>query len=118
MPVVGVASKLRPPLAGARPVHTTLPIPNPAPQRSGDGAQLSIKPELQERVSREAEERKICKIYTDWANHYLTKAGCNRLIKDLTLDIPDGVLLAEIIQIIANEKVEDINDCPRTHTQM
>ncbi|XP_037395912.1 neuron navigator 3 isoform X3 [Pygocentrus nattereri] len=123
MPVVGVASKLRPPLAGARPVHTALPIPNPAAQRSGgrgqgSNCQLSIKTELQESSKREAEERKICKIYTDWANHYLTKAGCPRLIKDLTQDIPDGVLLAQIIQIIANEKVEDINDCPRTHTQM
>uniref|UniRef100_A0A8C1MBD4 Neuron navigator 3 n=1 Tax=Cyprinus carpio TaxID=7962 RepID=A0A8C1MBD4_CYPCA len=40
------------------------------------------------------------------------------LIKDLTHDIPDGVLLAEIIQIIANEKVEDINSCPKSHSQM
>uniref|UniRef100_A0A8C2DBM2 Neuron navigator 3 n=1 Tax=Cyprinus carpio TaxID=7962 RepID=A0A8C2DBM2_CYPCA len=57
-------------------------------------------------------------IYTDWANHYLAKSGCPRLIKDLTQDIPDGVLLAEIIQIIANEKVEDINSCPKSHSQM
>ncbi|KAI4899733.1 hypothetical protein NFI96_001775 [Prochilodus magdalenae] len=64
------------------------------------------------------DQLKVSKIYTDWANHYLTKAGCPRLIKDLTQDIPDGVLLAQIIQIIANEKVEDINDCPRTHSQM
>uniref|UniRef100_H0VTC6 Neuron navigator 3 n=1 Tax=Cavia porcellus TaxID=10141 RepID=H0VTC6_CAVPO len=48
-------------------------------------------------------------IYTDWANHYLAKSGHKRLIKDLQQDIADGVLLAEIIQIIANEKVEDIN---------
>ncbi|NP_001038608.1 neuron navigator 3 [Danio rerio] len=70
------------------------------------------------RSSREAEESKICKIYTDWANHYLAKSGCPRLIKDLTQDIPDGVLLAEIIQIIANEKIEDINSCPKSHSQM
>ncbi|KAJ8373910.1 hypothetical protein SKAU_G00044900 [Synaphobranchus kaupii] len=57
-------------------------------------------------------------IYTDWANHYLAKSGCPRLIKDLTQDITDGVLLAEIIQIIANEKVEDINGCPRSQSQM
>ncbi|KAJ8381417.1 hypothetical protein SKAU_G00021950 [Synaphobranchus kaupii] len=57
-------------------------------------------------------------IYTDWANHYLAKSGCPRLIKDLTQDIADGVLLAEIIQIIANEKVEDINSCPRSQSQM
>ncbi|XP_048863874.1 neuron navigator 3-like isoform X2 [Brienomyrus brachyistius] len=58
------------------------------------------------------------KIYTDWANHFLAKSGCPRLIKDLTQDITDGVLLAEIIQIIANEKVEDINGCPRSQSQM
>ncbi|KAL6029986.1 hypothetical protein STEG23_013048, partial [Scotinomys teguina] len=40
------------------------------------------------------------KIYTDWANHYLAKSGHKRLIKDLQQDITDGVLLAEIIQII------------------
>ncbi|KAJ7400017.1 hypothetical protein BTVI_109411 [Pitangus sulphuratus] len=57
-------------------------------------------------------------IYTDWANHYLAKSGHKRLIKDLQQDIADGVLLAEIIQIIANEKVEDINGCPRSHSQM
>ncbi|KAM6435815.1 neuron navigator 3 isoform 3-T5 [Liasis olivaceus] len=58
------------------------------------------------------------KIYTDWANHYLAKSGHKRLIKDLQQDIADGVLLAEIIQIIANEKVEDINGCPRSQSQM
>ncbi|XP_039199215.1 neuron navigator 3 isoform X4 [Crotalus tigris] len=58
------------------------------------------------------------KIYTDWANHYLAKSGHKRLIKDLQQDIADGVLLAEIIQIIANEKVEDINDFPRSQSQM
>lgn len=39
-------------------------------------------------------------IYTDWANHYLAKSGCSRLIKDLSQDVTDGVLLAQIIQII------------------
>uniref|UniRef100_A0A8C1QYF1 Neuron navigator 3 n=1 Tax=Cyprinus carpio TaxID=7962 RepID=A0A8C1QYF1_CYPCA len=63
-------------------------------------------------------ENRLPHIYTDWANHYLAKSGCPRLIKDLTHDIPDGVLLAEIIQIIANEKVEDINSCPKSHSQM
>uniref|UniRef100_A0A8I6AFJ1 Neuron navigator 3 n=1 Tax=Rattus norvegicus TaxID=10116 RepID=A0A8I6AFJ1_RAT len=57
-------------------------------------------------------------IYTDWANHYLAKSGHKRLIKDLQQDIADGVLLADIIQIIANEKVEDINGCPRSQSQM
>ncbi|XP_067284363.1 neuron navigator 3 isoform X1 [Pseudorasbora parva] len=149
MPVVGVASKLRQPAVGSKPIHTALPIPNPGrssmahglaprsselrvPESSMLSCQLSFKTEIHDRrptlvpapaatlsrSSRQAEESKICKIYTDWANHYLAKSGCPRLIKDLTQDIPDGVLLAEIIQIIANEKVEDINICPRSHSQM
>ncbi|XP_063119547.1 neuron navigator 3 isoform X6 [Rattus norvegicus] len=67
-------------------------------------------------VSHKLEDQK--KIYTDWANHYLAKSGHKRLIKDLQQDIADGVLLADIIQIIANEKVEDINGCPRSQSQM
>ncbi|XP_060101101.1 neuron navigator 3 isoform X1 [Heteronotia binoei] len=67
-------------------------------------------------LSHKLEDQK--KIYTDWANHYLAKSGHKRLIKDLQQDITDGVLLAEIIQIIANEKVEDINGCPRSQSQM
>ncbi|XP_058628551.1 neuron navigator 3 isoform X3 [Onychostoma macrolepis] len=149
MPVVGVASKLRQPAVGSKPIHTALPIPNPGRSSMAHGltprsselrvtepsmlsCQLSFKTEIHDRrsslvpapattlarSSREAEESKICKIYTDWANHYLAKSGCPRLIKDLTQDIPDGVLLAEIIQIIANEKVEDINSCPKSHSQM
>ncbi|XP_078273288.1 neuron navigator 3 isoform X3 [Rhinoraja longicauda] len=67
-------------------------------------------------VSHKVEDQK--KIYTDWANHYLARSGHKRLIKDLQQDVADGVLLAEIIQIIANEKVEDINSCPRSQAQM
>uniref|UniRef100_A0A8C6KIV1 Neuron navigator 3 n=1 Tax=Nothobranchius furzeri TaxID=105023 RepID=A0A8C6KIV1_NOTFU len=59
----------------------------------------------------------LLQIYTDWANHYLAKSGCPRLIKDLSQDVADGVLLAQIIQIIANEKV-DINGSPRSQSQM
>nr|XP_043876766.1 neuron navigator 3 isoform X4 [Solea senegalensis] len=143
MPVVGVASKLRQPSSvGTKPVHTALPIPSAVRAataqgymsrqqeiRAGEGApglscQLSLKSEYrQEKTSEgksraETEESKICKIYTDWANHYLAKSGCPRLIKDLSQDITDGVLLAQIIQIIANEKVEDINGSPRSQSQM
>uniref|UniRef100_A0A3B1J4F5 Neuron navigator 2-like n=1 Tax=Astyanax mexicanus TaxID=7994 RepID=A0A3B1J4F5_ASTMX len=57
-------------------------------------------------------------IYTDWANHYLAKSGHKRLIKDLQQDVSDGVLLAEIIQVVANEKIEDINGCPKSRSQM
>uniref|UniRef100_A0A3Q0RSD4 Neuron navigator 3 n=1 Tax=Amphilophus citrinellus TaxID=61819 RepID=A0A3Q0RSD4_AMPCI len=143
MPVVGVASKLRQPSAvGTKPVHTALPIPSTVRAatsqgymarqqelRTSEGApglscQLSVKSEYkQERTPEgkskaETEESKICKIYTDWANHYLAKSGCPRLIKDLSQDVTDGVLLAQIIQIIANEKVEDINGSPRSQSQM
>ncbi|XP_029968916.1 neuron navigator 3 isoform X5 [Salarias fasciatus] len=140
MPVVGVASKLRQPSAvGTKPVHTALPIPSAVRAaaaaarqqelRAGEGppglsCQLSIKSEYQQERTAEGksragtEESKICKIYTDWANHYLAKSGCPRLIKDLSQDVTDGVLLAQIIQIIANEKVEDINGSPRSQSQM
>ncbi|XP_054911434.1 neuron navigator 3 isoform X11 [Poeciliopsis prolifica] len=144
MPVVGVASKLRQPsVVGSKPVHTALPIPSAvragasqgfmARQRDlgpGDGTpplncQLSVRSECQQerrpaggRARAESEESKICKIYTDWANHYLARSGCPRLIKDLSQDVTDGVLLAQIIQIIANEKVEDINGSPRSQSQM
>uniref|UniRef100_A0A3B3CFA4 Neuron navigator 3 n=1 Tax=Oryzias melastigma TaxID=30732 RepID=A0A3B3CFA4_ORYME len=141
MPVVGVASKLRQPSAvSPRPVHTALPIPSAVraatsqgcgarqqevrPGQGVPGLSCQLKPEYQQertaggRTRADTEESKICKIYTDWANHYLAKSGCPRLIKDLSQDVTDGVLLAQIIQIIANEKVEDINGSPRSQTQM
>nr|XP_014347334.1 PREDICTED: neuron navigator 3 isoform X4 [Latimeria chalumnae] len=138
MPVLGVASKLRQPAVGSKPVHTALPIPNlgrtvaqrystRALELSGTGSsvlncQLSLDSTCdfgdQKRLQGKSKETADSKIYTDWANHYLAKSGHKRLIKDLQQDIADGVLLAEIIQIIANEKVEDINACPRSQSQM
>ncbi|XP_071408279.1 neuron navigator 3 isoform X4 [Pithys albifrons albifrons] len=138
MPVLGVASKLRQPAVGSKPVHTALPIPNLGPTASQKyspksleltgaessmlSCQLALKStcDFGERKALEGKTQEIedSKIYTDWANHYLAKSGHKRLIKDLQQDIADGVLLAEIIQIIANEKVEDINGCPRSHSQM
>uniref|UniRef100_A0A673IMV5 Neuron navigator 2-like n=1 Tax=Sinocyclocheilus rhinocerous TaxID=307959 RepID=A0A673IMV5_9TELE len=58
-------------------------------------------------------------IYTDWANHYLAKSGHTRLIKDLQRDVADGVLLAEIIQVVALDvcpcfslkQIENIDAC-------
>uniref|UniRef100_A0A3B3RB75 Neuron navigator 3 n=1 Tax=Paramormyrops kingsleyae TaxID=1676925 RepID=A0A3B3RB75_9TELE len=134
MPVVGVASKLRQPTVGSKPAQTALLIPRPTQSTVSLSAelkgtdlsmhsyQLSLKSACEHRASRESPGRTTelddRKIYTDWANHFLAKSGCPRLIKDLTQDIADGVLLAEIIQIIANEKVEDINGCPRSQSQM
>ncbi|XP_072829458.1 neuron navigator 3 isoform X2 [Vicugna pacos] len=138
MPVLGVASELRQPAVGSKPVHTALPIPNlgttgsqhcssrPLELTETESSMLSCQLTLHSTC--EFEEKKLLqgktketedsKIYTDWANHYLAKSGHKRLIKDLQQDIADGVLLAEIIQIIANEKVEDINGCPRSQSQM
>ncbi|XP_049739899.1 neuron navigator 3 isoform X6 [Elephas maximus indicus] len=138
MPVLGVASKLRQPAVGSKPVHTAPPIPNlgttgsqhcssrplelTGTESSMLSCQLTLKStcEFGEKKSLQgkAKETEDSKIYTDWANHYLAKSGHKRLIKDLQQDIADGVLLAEIIQIIANEKVEDINGCPRSQSQM
>ncbi|KAM6094600.1 neuron navigator 3 isoform 7-T7 [Chlamydotis macqueenii] len=138
MPVLGVASKLRQPAIGSKPVHTALPIPNLGPTGSQQyspksleltgaessmlSCQLTLKStcDFGERRALQGKTQEIedSKIYTDWANHYLAKSGHKRLIKDLQQDIADGVLLAEIIQIIANEKVEDINGCPRSQSQM
>ncbi|KAM5170954.1 neuron navigator 3 isoform 2-T2 [Mantella aurantiaca] len=138
MSALGVSSKLRQPAVGSKPIHTALPIPHVGktmsqqyPSRSLElmnqeksftACQFMLKPscDFQEKKLilgnvRETEDRKI---YTDWANHYLAKSGHKRLIKDLQQDIADGVLLAEIIQIIANEKVEDINGCPKSQSQM
>ncbi|KAJ6651401.1 hypothetical protein lerEdw1_020974 [Lerista edwardsae] len=52
----------------------------------------------------------LAQIYTDWANHYLAKSGHKRLIKDLQQDIADGVLLAEIIQIIGDGPLLQLGD--------
>nr|XP_033807397.1 neuron navigator 3 isoform X3 [Geotrypetes seraphini] len=125
MPELGLASKLRQPAVGSKPVHTALPIPNlsrtvartlelPRTENSMLSCQLTFKHMLRG----DRKETEDSKIYTDWANHYLAKSGHKRLITDLQQDIADGVLLADIIQIIANEKVEAINVCPRSQSQM
>ncbi|XP_072340817.1 neuron navigator 3 isoform X4 [Scyliorhinus torazame] len=133
MPGVPVSSRLRP-----KPVHTALCIPHVGEVRrrrvcDGSGehidtgcptfpVQLNSKPSLDCGVRHTfqawTKEKADSKIYTDWANHYLARSGHKRLIKDLQQDVADGVLLAEIIQIIANEKVEAINSCPRSQAQM
>uniref|UniRef100_A0A3B4B1F6 Calponin-homology (CH) domain-containing protein n=1 Tax=Periophthalmus magnuspinnatus TaxID=409849 RepID=A0A3B4B1F6_9GOBI len=63
-------------------------------------------------------EWSVLKIYTDWANHYLSKSGHRRLIRDLQTDVSDGVLLAQIIQVVANEKIGEIHGSPRSRSQM
>ncbi|KAK6319931.1 hypothetical protein J4Q44_G00090380 [Coregonus suidteri] len=141
MPAILVASKMKSGLP--KPVHNALPIPqiqNPARSRTssphrashlrhsplkalhrqgedqgkGEGTPTPTKT----LSTRQSEDREDPQIYTDWANHYLVKSGRKRLIKDLQQDVTDGVLLAEIIQVVANEKIEDINGYPKSQTQM
>lgn len=43
----------------------------------------------------------VFQIYTDWANHYLEKARCKKLIQDLQQDVTDGVLLADLVESVS-----------------
>ncbi|KAM6980909.1 neuron navigator 2 isoform 2-T2 [Aplochiton taeniatus] len=134
MAALQVASKMKSGLPKPKPVHSALPIPQipsrpqalalPAPlkppssqlpalgQQTGWGAQRTST------VAPATDGGVDTQIYTDWANHYLAKSGHKRIIKDLQTDVTDGVLLAEIIQVVANEKIEDINGCPKSRAQM
>ncbi|KAM4720976.1 neuron navigator 2 [Rhinophrynus dorsalis] len=142
MPSILVASKMKSGLP--KPVHSAAPIlhvpartiPQPCYLKLGNKVEVSkpsypsqipIKPQLGNESSGDGNLVKKTdstenvfdtQIYTDWANHYLAKSGHKRLIKDLQQDVTDGVLLAEIIQVVANEKIEDINGCPKNRSQM
>ncbi|XP_072581506.1 neuron navigator 2 isoform X4 [Vulpes vulpes] len=143
MPAILVASKMKSGLP--KPVHSAAPILHVPPARAGPQpcylklgskvevsktpypSQIPLKSQaLQEpageglplRRSGSVENGFDTQIYTDWANHYLAKSGHKRLIKDLQQDVTDGVLLAQIIQVVANEKIEDINGCPKNRSQM
>ncbi|XP_041877396.1 neuron navigator 2 isoform X9 [Corvus kubaryi] len=143
MPAILVASKMKSGLP--KPVHSAAPIlhvptartiPQPCYLKFGNkvevtkplySSQIPLKSShgqenagdgLPARKSSSVESGFDTQIYTDWANHYLAKSGHKRLIKDLQQDVTDGVLLAEIIQVVANEKIEDINGCPKNRSQM
>ncbi|XP_076970329.1 neuron navigator 2 isoform X4 [Tamandua tetradactyla] len=143
MPAILVASKMKSGLP--KPVHSAAPILHVPPARAGPQpcylklgskvevsktsypSQIPLKSQgLQEptgeglplRKSDSVENGFDTQIYTDWANHYLAKSGHKRLIKDLQQDVTDGVLLAQIIQVVANEKIGDINGCPKNRSQM
>ncbi|XP_074086469.1 neuron navigator 2 isoform X7 [Macrotis lagotis] len=143
MPAILVASKMKSGLP--KPVHSAAPIlhvpvaragPQPCYLKFGSkvevtkpiySSQIPLKSQglhepagdgLPLRKSSSVENGFDTQIYTDWANHYLAKSGHKRLIKDLQQDVTDGVLLAEIIQVVANEKIEDINGCPKNRSQM
>uniref|UniRef100_A0A4W6EJ12 Neuron navigator 3 n=1 Tax=Lates calcarifer TaxID=8187 RepID=A0A4W6EJ12_LATCA len=130
MPAILVASKMKSGLPKPKPVHSALPIPQtpsrpsalalpPAPLKThipSLGQKVGSGPPRSNAAGSETGEN--TRIYTDWANHYLAKSGHKRLIKDLQTDVTDGVLLAEIIQVVANEKIGDINGCPKSRSQM
>ncbi|KAM4617520.1 neuron navigator 2 isoform 1-T1 [Discoglossus pictus] len=142
MPSILVASKMKSGLP--KPVHSAAPIlqvpartiPQPCYMKFGNKVEVSkisypgqipLKPHLNHepaddeypiKKAESTEDVFDTQIYTDWANHYLAKSGHKRLIKDLQQDVTDGVLLAEIIQVVANEKIEDINGCPKSRSQM
>ncbi|XP_044126719.1 LOW QUALITY PROTEIN: neuron navigator 2 [Bufo gargarizans] len=143
MPSILVASKMKSGLP--KPVHSAAPIlhvpartiPQPCYLKLGNKIELSkpsyptsqipLKPQCGYESTAEAVPIKKSdssenvfdtQIYTDWANHYLAKSGHKRLIKDLQQDVTDGVLLADVIQVVANEKIEDINGCPKNRSQM
>uniref|UniRef100_A0A8C5JE25 Neuron navigator 2 n=1 Tax=Junco hyemalis TaxID=40217 RepID=A0A8C5JE25_JUNHY len=127
MPAILVASKMKSGLP--KPVHSAAPIlhvptartiPQPCYLKFGNkvevtkplySSQIPLKSSsgqenagdgLPARKSSSVENGFDTQIYTDWANHYLAKSGHKRLIKDLQQDVTDGVLLAEIIQVIEN----------------
>ncbi|XP_019895859.2 neuron navigator 2 isoform X3 [Esox lucius] len=137
MPGILVASKMKSGLP--KPVHSALPIPQlqnhagsrtSSPHRASHLRHIPLKATHRQGEEKgtltptkslsttEERSQQDPQIYTDWANHYLVKSGHKRLIKDLQQDLTDGVLLAEIIQVVANEKIEDINGFPKSRTQM
>ncbi|XP_030644236.1 neuron navigator 2 [Chanos chanos] len=126
MPAILVASKMKSGLP--KPLQSALPVP---PARTGSlkpppSSQIPLKTPvcrlstgtLQKKSQTSKGKAGDSQIYMDWANHYLAKSGHKRLIKDLQQDVTDGVLLAEVIQVVANEKIADINGYPKSQSQM
>ncbi|XP_017795260.1 PREDICTED: protein sickie [Habropoda laboriosa] len=62
--------------------------------------------------------RNVIQIYADWANYYLERSGCKRRVTDLQSDLCDGVLLADLVEAVTNQKVIDVNRKPRNAQQM
>uniref|UniRef100_A0A8C1LQ22 Neuron navigator 2b n=1 Tax=Cyprinus carpio TaxID=7962 RepID=A0A8C1LQ22_CYPCA len=120
MPAILVASKMKSGLP--KPVHATaLPIPAKVATHQ-IGPLKPVQPKLQPLPFPHSVSFYFSlneQIYTDWANHYLAKSGHTRLIKDLQRDVADGVLLAEIIQVVALDvcpcfslkQIENIDAC-------
>ncbi|XP_043276440.1 protein sickie isoform X2 [Venturia canescens] len=75
---------------------------------------MSLQAQRQTRYS----PQETVKIYTDWANHYLERGGCKRRVTDLQADLCDGVLLADLVEAVTNQKVIDVNRKPKSAQQM
>uniref|UniRef100_A0A9J8C2P6 Neuron navigator 2 n=1 Tax=Cyprinus carpio carpio TaxID=630221 RepID=A0A9J8C2P6_CYPCA len=129
MPAILVVTNMKSGLP--KPIHSALPIPQVPTRAVAPRPCFTSPPQSSAHLHlgsqggwatgknyHPADSGEDTQIYTDWANHYLAKSGHKRLIKDLQQDVSDGVLLAEIIQVIANEKIEEINGCPKSRSQM
>ncbi|XP_052417189.1 neuron navigator 2 isoform X2 [Carassius gibelio] len=129
MPAILVVTNMKSGLP--KPIHSALPIPQVPTRAVAPRPCFTSPPQANTHLHlgsqsgwatgknyHPADSGEDTQIYTDWANHYLARSGHKRLIKDLQQDVSDGVLLAEIIQVIANEKIEDINGCPKSRSQM
>ncbi|XP_059172134.1 dixin-like [Physella acuta] len=64
------------------------------------------------------EWRKQLTAYVAWVNSQLKKKPGAHLVEDLRHDVRDGVILIDLIEVIANEKISDIHPSPSTYAQM
>ncbi|XP_050472955.1 protein sickie isoform X4 [Bombus huntii] len=79
---------------------------------------MSLQAQAQAQRSARYSPQETIKIYTDWANYYLERGGCKRRVTDLQSDLCDGVLLADLVEAVTNQKVIDVNRKPRNAQQM
>uniref|UniRef100_A0A336LQC8 CSON000903 protein n=1 Tax=Culicoides sonorensis TaxID=179676 RepID=A0A336LQC8_CULSO len=56
-------------------------------------------------------------IYTEWANYYLERKSKRKII-NLSEDIRDGLILAELIEVVTSIKVIDLHKKPKNQKQM
>uniref|UniRef100_A0A8C2H0D3 Neuron navigator 2a n=1 Tax=Cyprinus carpio TaxID=7962 RepID=A0A8C2H0D3_CYPCA len=111
MPAILVVTNMKSGLP--KPIHSALPIPQVPTRAVAPRPCFTSPPQSNAHLHlgsqsgwptgknfHPADSGEDTQIYTDWANHYLARSGHKRLIKDLQQDVSDGVLLAEIIQVI------------------
>ncbi|XP_068968637.1 protein sickie isoform X4 [Bombus flavifrons] len=79
---------------------------------------MSLQAQAQAQRSTRYSPQGTIEIYTDWANYYLERGGCKRRVTDLQSDLCDGVLLADLVEAVTNQKVIEVNRKPRNAQQM